>query len=436
MIVGAGIAGLAAAAALAPVCGRVVVIERDELPAGAASRRGVPQSDQLHNILSRGLRHLEELLPGFREAIVAAGGVESRVGSQTHLYDVGHRLPTRDVGLTILSAWRPAIEHVARTLLYERENVELRAGLRAEHLLVGEHGEVIGVSTAGPDGGAVLLADLVVDASGVQALAVRSFGDEVPEERATFNRWYASTPFSRHGGDGFWMVFPTAPGTRGGLISPAGHDEWHVSVSGSFDDQPPTDGAAVLEYAASLEDPMIIERLDGCTALGPTHLFRRPTATRYRFDQMDRPAPGFVAVGDSAMSLNPLLGMGIASAAWQAAVLRDAASAIGPDGLRGLPHEYVPAASAITAQAWDLSLLQAHPLVTAVAQVSTATTERIRAAVVALIWDDIDVQRLDSEVWHLLAPHTAMTTPAMVGKVLERLEASEDQDRGAVTTER
>jgi phytoene dehydrogenase-like protein len=52
VVLGASMAGLAAARVLADAYERVTVLERDPLPAGAAHRRGVPQSRHAHALLA------------------------------------------------------------------------------------------------------------------------------------------------------------------------------------------------------------------------------------------------------------------------------------------------------------------------------------------------------------------------------------------------
>src|SRR3954451_3408819 len=73
IIIGASMGGLFAAAAVAPHFERVTVLERDELPAEAAQRRGVPQGRHAHGFQPGGLRALEELLPGLTARMVAGG---------------------------------------------------------------------------------------------------------------------------------------------------------------------------------------------------------------------------------------------------------------------------------------------------------------------------------------------------------------------------
>jgi len=65
LIVGAGMGGLTAARVLADYFERVLVLERDTLPAHAQDRAGTPQGKHVHALLAGGQRALEDLFPGF-----------------------------------------------------------------------------------------------------------------------------------------------------------------------------------------------------------------------------------------------------------------------------------------------------------------------------------------------------------------------------------
>jgi len=54
VVIGGGIAGMCAARVLADFYDRVIVIERDKYPEGAAERRGVPQGRMFHTLIERG----------------------------------------------------------------------------------------------------------------------------------------------------------------------------------------------------------------------------------------------------------------------------------------------------------------------------------------------------------------------------------------------
>ena len=73
VVVGAGMAGLPAARALADFFEHVVVLERDTLPTDASHRAGTAQSKHVHALLGGGQRALSELFPGFERDL---GGPE------------------------------------------------------------------------------------------------------------------------------------------------------------------------------------------------------------------------------------------------------------------------------------------------------------------------------------------------------------------------
>lgn len=90
MVIGAGLAGLTAAKALSSVFERVTCLERDGAAALAGdSRPGVPQFTQPHVLLTRGLQALDKQLPGFSDALRAAGGQSACFTSDFWFYDYG-----------------------------------------------------------------------------------------------------------------------------------------------------------------------------------------------------------------------------------------------------------------------------------------------------------------------------------------------------------
>ena len=65
VVIGASVAGLLAARALAECFERVTVLERETLPAGPEPRKGVPQGHHIHLLLRSGADAIETLDPGF-----------------------------------------------------------------------------------------------------------------------------------------------------------------------------------------------------------------------------------------------------------------------------------------------------------------------------------------------------------------------------------
>ena len=116
VVIGASMAGLLAARALADTYERVTIVERDELPAGAEQRRAIPQGRHVHALLPRGQQELEMLLPGITAELIDAGAVTYEALSEMY-FSVQRPSRWRAVAMNrdTLLASRPLIEaHVRR----------------------------------------------------------------------------------------------------------------------------------------------------------------------------------------------------------------------------------------------------------------------------------------------------------------------------------
>ena len=126
-------AGLFAAAALAHAGHEVTLLDRDRLPHRPASRRGVPQDEQAHILLYRGLTVMEEVLPGFRADLRGHGAVSSDAGEMPWLSEHGW-LESNRRGIEVLSATRPLLEAVVGTHVLRHPLVQLGDGVTVNGL--------------------------------------------------------------------------------------------------------------------------------------------------------------------------------------------------------------------------------------------------------------------------------------------------------------
>jgi 2-polyprenyl-6-methoxyphenol hydroxylase-like FAD-dependent oxidoreductase len=154
VVVGAGMAGLAAAGALAPHFKRVTVLERDGLGDRPAHRPGTPQSRQLHGLLPGGLEALCAIFPGLDRDLAAAGAAPIRVGADVREELPGFDpFPRRDFGWMVYAASRPLIEHTVRQHLRALPRVALRDRARVLDLVPSPDGStIVGVRCAGIGG--------------------------------------------------------------------------------------------------------------------------------------------------------------------------------------------------------------------------------------------------------------------------------------------
>jgi 2-polyprenyl-6-methoxyphenol hydroxylase-like FAD-dependent oxidoreductase len=169
VVIGAGIGGLSVARVLADHFERVLVLERDALPADPVDRAGVPQGRHVHALLAGGQSALGELFPGFESDLVRGGAVKFRVGLDVRVERPGFDpFPQRDLGWDAYAMSRPLIEWAVRRRVEECASIELRQRCRVQELVPGADGcGVAGVRYTNPDGTAdTTSADLVIDASG------------------------------------------------------------------------------------------------------------------------------------------------------------------------------------------------------------------------------------------------------------------------------
>ena len=113
VVIGASLAGLFSAVALAGHGYEVTILERDRLPVHPEARKGVPQSAQPHVLLHRGMLAAESLLPGLRADLLAAGATCFDGGAMPWLGEYGW-LDTTIGGYPVVSLTRPLLEHRVR----------------------------------------------------------------------------------------------------------------------------------------------------------------------------------------------------------------------------------------------------------------------------------------------------------------------------------
>ncbi|MFI6002943.1 FAD-dependent oxidoreductase [Streptomyces sp. NPDC051366] len=357
VVLGAGLAGLLAARALAQRFARVTVVERDELPdTGPAFRPGVPQSRHVHVLWSRGLELMEELLPGVTRELLAAGAalMESpRDFLWLSSADWFHRVP----GSRILVGSRELIDWTVRREVLRDERIRVRAGSTATGLVAGPDGRsVAGVRLR--EGGP-LPARFVVDATGRTSRApawLAALGHPAPattryDSRLGYSsRYYEVPPDPARRWQGMYVQGrPDSP--RGGVLVPLDDGRWLATLIGNGEHAPPTGDEEFLEYTRTLRTPALYDALRDAKPLSlPTGF--RSTANEWRhYERLDRWPAGFVVLGDAACRFNPVYGHGMTVAALAADALAGA--------IRGLaPREIAAAARRIqrrTATAADVA---------------------------------------------------------------------------------
>jgi 2-polyprenyl-6-methoxyphenol hydroxylase-like FAD-dependent oxidoreductase len=418
IIVGAGIGGLAAAAAVAPFFKEVAVLERDELPGVPRARKAVGQGQHLHILLKGGELFLEDLLPGTRDKLLALGASEVKQVENSRIFERGHWYPKRDLGFSLLGLSRPAYEHVVRQQVRGLPNVAVRDRTSVESLVI-ENGRVVGVGVLDADGERTERADLLVVACGrgsfLESALLKAGLAPVPSTRLAIEVHYASGRFAKperfKGEQVFFMCQPKPPESKLAFLTPVENDEWVVALGGRFDKKPPTELEAFRAYASALPISEIAERIRDAKLVEPLKAYRMNTASWHHYDRCADLPQRLVPLGDSISSFNPTFGQGMSVAAGHAVALRDALARMSAakQDLAALPGEYFPRVMKLTEQAWagaatvDMEYEQTVGERPPDYQKILAWVEAMRCAARR----HPEVQKLRLEIGHLLKPPTA-----------------------------
>ena len=322
VVMGASLAGLWTAAAVASAGARVVLLDRDEAPDRPSVRRGVPQGAQPHVLLHRGLRAGEELLPGLRTELLEAGAVPVDTGVLPWLGEHGWLAshPSYDV----VSLTRPLFEHRVRERVLGLPGVEVRWGQHVEGL--GRSGADWRVRlAAGPD----LSAALVVDATGRSSRLrhwLADLGVQTPEPQVVDARVGYATQLVAGGPDPRELpgvVLQATPESPvGGLALPVEGRRWLVSAVGFGDRRPPRDPEGFAAFIAALPDPALSALLRSGERLGDVAVHRQTANRRHRYARVPDWPDGLLAVGDALCCFDPVYGQGVTVSACQALRLR------------------------------------------------------------------------------------------------------------------
>ncbi|GGU38619.1 hypothetical protein GCM10010178_33670 [Lentzea flava] len=330
LVIGAGFAGLLAARVLSESYGDVVLVERDQIPADAGHRSGVPQAHHPHALLARGAEVLEGLFSGLGAELRAAGAVQADLGSDFASRAPAGWAPRDPIGLSVLSTTRVTIERIIRRRVLKLPNVSLVDGVTVDGLLH-DRGTVTGVHGRRSGEPFTDYADLVVDASGRTSKLVSwlaEFGVHCPAPMivnghlAYTSRLYHVNHDLRLGWKTAYEITHAPTTRRGGAVSSVDGDLWFVTLFGAGGDIAPTDDDGFLAYATTLECQDIAEIIKTATPASPIHRATNLRSRWNRFHKVPNWPRGLLALGDSVVSLNPVYGHGMTLAALNCAELR------------------------------------------------------------------------------------------------------------------
>lgn len=441
IVMGASIAGMWAARVLADHFDSVVVLERDRLPSEAAFRSGTPQARQYHVLLLRGLQLMDELFPGMRQELIAAGAVPFDTTGDVMLQSRGRWLELFRSDQVLLSCSRLLLEAAMRRRLQGFAQIRLLDSVEVTGLeTAADRSGVTGVQVRWeregehPHGAeTVLRGDLVVDALGRRSPTpawLTGMGYQAPEESVidSFLGYVTRRYRKPESVQRTWpamLISATPPHSpRGGLILPEEGDTWVVMVAGTNKDYPPVDEEGFQAFARSLGPELFGVVAEGEAISRPYGY--RGTESRWRhYERLERWPERLVVLGDAFCAFNPIYGQGMTVAALSAVALGQVLRAARgrPDGVA---RQAIRAIGKASEGAWLLatSADMEWPATAGGAQ-SQAPADRFARWYIGRLLDamayDRTLRLAFTEVNQLIKPATALFAPHLMLRVFQRV---------------
>jgi len=361
--------GLAAAGALAEYFERVDILERDRLSASAGSRSGSPQDRHPHGLLAGGLRALDQIFPGFKSDLAAAGAVPVRFARDVQFErpDVGV-LPKRDFGISVLCATRPLIELVLRRRAEAVANITLRPASRVTQIVPAAGGAgASGVQSVNGSGPLETLdADLVVDASGRGAPTLTlldALGWDRPQmtEIGVDISYATAVVEIPPAATADWKLVLTLPDPPHvawhAVMVPTEEDRWIIAIADHSATAWIETWDAFIDASRLLITPTVYNALRSAWPPDGIRHYRFAVSTWRHFERLPRLPRGVLPVADAFCRFNPIHGQGMSSAAKQARLLQDVLqrAAAEPDPIAAVQAGFMAEAVSVLETPWTMS---------------------------------------------------------------------------------
>jgi 2-polyprenyl-6-methoxyphenol hydroxylase-like FAD-dependent oxidoreductase len=432
VVVGAGMAGLAAAKAIAPHFEKVTVFDRDSLPDAPAPRSGTPQARHSHALLVGGHLALDRLFPGVEIDLTEAGAVRMRLRRDFRLELPGFDpFPQRDFGYDQFALSRPVLERVCRRRVEQEPNIEIRSRARVTEVIASaDNSRAAGVrfeDVRGTPGS--LAADLVVDASGRISLTqgfLEAIGSpRPPVAEIGLDQAYSTAIFEKpEDAPTDWLAVmhaPTPPqSSRYGVLLPMEGGRWTVSLAENHGNAPPGDLDGFREFVASFRTRTIHRAIRRARPIGGIARFRMSCSVRCAYDRLNRFPRGLIPLGDSVCRFPPVFGQGMSVAAQECCVLAGLIESRRwhVDPLDGLAEAFLQEIQPLLETPWSHAMGDLiYPETRGERPPDLEEKLKYGRALLQLAGEDPEVDRVLSEVRALLRPFSALREPKLASRV-------------------
>ncbi|WP_304176099.1 FAD-dependent oxidoreductase [Phenylobacterium aquaticum] len=345
LVIGAGMAGLCAALALAPTGREITLLERDPPPPGGDAdqafadwtRRGVGHLRHSHAFLARLRSVIRDEHRALLDDLLAAGCREIAFAEMlTDLHKTRYVAKPIDAELVVLTSRRTTLELIIRRYVERLPHVTIRSETFVKALAVETAPDrPLKVTGVVLENGETLSADLVVDAAGRTSGAceqLTELGAAIGEVSETagilyFTRHYRLRPGQSEpprgktpaSGDLGFLKFGVFPADNSCFSITICVPEIEMEMRKAIVD-PDTFDALCRQMPGMVPwiEPERTEGVSKVFGMGDLHSRWRDLVKDGR-----AAATGFFAIGDSLVRTNPLYGRGCSFAAVSAYLLRD-----------------------------------------------------------------------------------------------------------------
>jgi len=418
IIIGASMAGLLAARICADHFEEVLILEKDELPGSPEHRKGVPQDQQLHLLLSKGYQIITKLFPGIVDTLAAEGAISGDLGLMLRWYGDGGFRPQCETGQYSILMSRPLLEYTIRKALLRKSNVRIMDKTRVLAYQF-EQGGITGVQTNLGS----LKSDLTIDTCGMASSLGKQlvgWGYDSPNiEEVHVNVRYTSCLFPRP--TTFTEVIninSEAPlNSKHGTVQAIENNKMIVMVQGRSQDKVPKDVESLKAYTAQLAHPLIYDTIKDADALSPLTHYHIPSVRWVHFETLNRFPPGLLCLGDAICRLNPVYGQGMSSAAMQAEVLD---SVLGRSPLKVIWKSYFKQVAQLLKTPWEVTLAEdfKFPETEGIPPKIPKLIERYFSKLSRVMNQDPVLFKAFVQVLNLVKPPTSLLRPSLIWRVI------------------